>query len=1025
MVDETSPSAAQYPGLTRYTFRFWLPMVQCAVYLIAGFEQRAGHNSLMDSVLKGNLLIALVTQLVFKSLPMVSSVFWYVIALYAVWYFAGFAIDAVAPRILRRDTHFPVRMMVLAGVIGLCTAYNNYCWAYIQIARITSIASMLPFTTQLAAAQVPPWYELRDWYELTLLDGAYLCVFLGLGWILERLLAGASRASAVTQRRILFGFANVLSGLVCWYAMHNSFDPEFTLGPQTRPDADLPTSFWLIYPFAQIGTLLLYPFAVRLGMFLSQRKHIAPGAELVWAQSQFVPRVRETLRKVGETWSWRYTVAVIAFVWCCGCVLVQSPTLAGQAVVVSLVLIYFLGWMFPRMGDYRWALLAMLVIAALLGKAGSYHLAVDIVIAAVVLAAVTVWFRRAQQRSHTRLQTKAFFAAMLCTWLLWSLGDAIFTTHPAPRDLNRFAALGAHQDSLGNGKRIGLALSGGGYRATLMHAGVLDGLEKLGLHPTNLSSVSGGSITASYYTAGGSPQELLHVFEHHRMLLYRDLIDAQNLVRLMFPARVPGTDVDLLPFYSFTRTDLNAQALDRVFLHNARFGDVGNSPRLMIDVTDLNSGRAIGTTGDWMLSRFLLRPPGEELFPNAVKLYEQTPRLSRDSTFALRNSGDQKLSKFASASAAFPLAFDPVPLNLGKLGRYLLSDGGITDNSAMTLLLEADRRASLGDASQGDPNWLLDLAISSDGGAMFTQANGATDQGFGRAIDIIDARIGLQLPDGPRGPQHPNAPPVVLLSPSLYVDNSRDDIDFSKFAFRYLASDYFYTLGPNGEQLPLNAEQTTLVKLIESQIVSLDADGLTLLASIQKGAPRDVVIGEQANELAFKASLNRIDDYVDLVQDLRDQPRKNDDLSLYNTPTERSTRHRVAIELLTAAIAEDFSRCLETFLNTPTLKDSFTPAEAGDLFRLGQYLVLLNENAIRRDLAGPAAADRATSLLNPAEQIEVGCAMADTIARPPDSPNPGVAMQQHFDWGEKSTIDYDNCMGAHGMDMQGSKLKSD
>jgi hypothetical protein len=47
-------------------------------------------------------------------------------------------------------------------------------------------------------------------------------------------------------------------------------------------------------------------------------------------------------------------------------------------------------------------------------------------------------------------------------------------------------------------------------------------------------------------------------------------------------------------------------------------------------VTDLNSGRAIGTTGDWLLTRFLLRPPGEEIFPNAVKLYEDTSRLSRD-----------------------------------------------------------------------------------------------------------------------------------------------------------------------------------------------------------------------------------------------------------------------------------------------------------------------------------------------------------------------------------------------------------
>lgn len=52
-----------------------------------------------------------------------------------------------------------------------------------------------------------------------------------------------------------------------------------------------------------------------------------------------------------------------------------------------------------------------------------------------------------------------------------------------------------------NGKKIGLALSGGGYRAAAYHIGTLRALYRLGIldKVDVISSVSGGSITAAYY----------------------------------------------------------------------------------------------------------------------------------------------------------------------------------------------------------------------------------------------------------------------------------------------------------------------------------------------------------------------------------------------------------------------------------------------------------------------------------------------------------------------------------------------
>ena len=51
------------------------------------------------------------------------------------------------------------------------------------------------------------------------------------------------------------------------------------------------------------------------------------------------------------------------------------------------------------------------------------------------------------------------------------------------------------------GKKIGLALSGGGYRAAAYHIGTLRALRKLGIldKVDVISSISGGSITAAYY----------------------------------------------------------------------------------------------------------------------------------------------------------------------------------------------------------------------------------------------------------------------------------------------------------------------------------------------------------------------------------------------------------------------------------------------------------------------------------------------------------------------------------------------
>ena len=86
----------------------------------------------------------------------------------------------------------------------------------------------------------------------------------------------------------------------------------------------------------------------------------------------------------------------------------------------------------------------------------------------------------------------------LFAWIFLSVFDVTLNRDVLESNPARFA-------NLANGwpdVRVGIALSGGGYRAALMHAGVLHALEEMHVHPTHLSTVSGGSIIGAFYAHG-------------------------------------------------------------------------------------------------------------------------------------------------------------------------------------------------------------------------------------------------------------------------------------------------------------------------------------------------------------------------------------------------------------------------------------------------------------------------------------------------------------------------------------------
>lgn len=217
---------------------------------------------------------------------------------------------------------------------------------------------------------------------------------------------------------------------------------------------------------------------------------------------------------------------------------------------------------------------------------------------------------------------------------------------------------------------VGLALSGGGYKAAAYHLGALIRLNELGWlkRLSRISSVSGGSIAAGLlgsvwnrlaFDSTGVATNLTAVFTDplHEFLTEVNLDVTQGLLGLLLPFRSAADGV--------------ARGYDRHLFHGATLQDLpdeGQGPRFTIVATnyELNS-----------LWRFA-RP------------YAADYRVGRIDKPVL------PLSRVVAASSAFPPFFCPIELDFGGqevvatpgadkhggdfLKRALLADGGIYDN---------------------------------------------------------------------------------------------------------------------------------------------------------------------------------------------------------------------------------------------------------------------------------------------------------------------------------------------------------
>jgi|CXWL01.1.fsa_nt_gi predicted acylesterase/phospholipase RssA len=213
-----------------------------------------------------------------------------------------------------------------------------------------------------------------------------------------------------------------------------------------------------------------------------------------------------------------------------------------------------------------------------------------------------------------------------------------------------------------DGMFIGLALSGGGSRATAFSTAVMLELQRLGLleQVDVLSGVSGGGLAATAYALDGyeglsfNADTLTRVAQDFQGAWVRAWFSPRNLLRYAF------TDV--------TRSDTLIEVLDEALFHGATYADLNPSrPKLLLNTTNTSTGEAFVISDERFAE--LHSSLAEFGLARAVYLSAAYPDVLRPMT----------LQSYASSAHTPEVPGTPGPT---------LYDGGPVDNLGLLTLVE-------------------------------------------------------------------------------------------------------------------------------------------------------------------------------------------------------------------------------------------------------------------------------------------------------------------------------------------------
>ncbi len=241
---------------------------------------------------------------------------------------------------------------------------------------------------------------------------------------------------------------------------------------------------------------------------------------------------------------------------------------------------------------------------------------------------------------------------------------------------------------------IGVALSGGGARASVFGAAAIEALAEAGVmdRVTHVSSVSGGGFPAVYYalhkpspcepssnTAPCRNEDFAAFKEAMTHNFLRDLTFRQFLKpgRLTSPTR---------------RLSSLQDALDDQFIDGARFGDLPASPVLLINGARYDDARRF-------VFSTLPIPEEESVTPPFTQKTLRTASFSLEGC-ARPTPADFPVALAVAVSAGFPPLLGPAAIEAsdschgGETRYWHLGDGGILDNTGVETLQDVALHAS-------------------------------------------------------------------------------------------------------------------------------------------------------------------------------------------------------------------------------------------------------------------------------------------------------------------------------------------
>jgi predicted acylesterase/phospholipase RssA len=338
------------------------------------------------------------------------------------------------------------------------------------------------------------------------------------------------------------------------------------------------------------------------------------------------------------------------------------------------------------------------------------------------------WLRRGKESNKDGLpewELESTVRQLATLARLQSSGRTLTPSAPAFRTLIEFMDGNAAAVQSGLLGKVGLALSGGGFRAALFHIGVLAHLAELDVlrHVEVLSCVSGGSIVGAHYylelkrALEATPDRDMSREEYVRIVenVLRGFVagvqtNIRNRAFLGFGARRGNRTVRvgrLLESEIYQRVeDGNGRAprlLRRVGVNPQDWGSPAEqgpfhpkrhnwrrsakAPILIINATTLNTGHNWQFTANWVGEPPTFIERSVDANYRLRRLYHEEAPPPHDAL---------ELGQAVAASACVPGLFRPIVLNRLYPGRVVrLVDGGVHDNQGVFGLMEQDCRIML------------------------------------------------------------------------------------------------------------------------------------------------------------------------------------------------------------------------------------------------------------------------------------------------------------------------------------------